>query len=85
MEFQIGQSVRFFEQTVTIASIHEYLDGEKTYLCEFPDHTFTRLRGDVLKPVPQIKKEYRDKAKELWQIACSFTKPASPKRRSKFQ
>ena len=47
-EFRRGDRVRFAGQTVTVAAQHEHVSGERSYLVEFSDGTYSRAREGAL-------------------------------------
>ena len=47
-ELRRGDRVRFAGQIVTVAAQHEHVSGERSYLVEFSDGTFSRAREGAL-------------------------------------
>ncbi len=47
-ELRRGDRCRFSGQIVTVATQHVHIDGERSYLVEFSDGTFSRAREGAL-------------------------------------
>jgi len=65
-----GDRVRFAGQVVTIATCYrQIVNGERSYLVEFPDGTFSRARETALMP---IGAEVRPSKPDLQSVTSSM-------------
>jgi hypothetical protein len=82
-DFHRTESARLGDQVIVIASIYEGVNGEKSYLCEFADGSFSRVRGEALMPLGAEAVERKEKLASVASIAAKFLRGPSPLRKGR--